>query len=377
MNERVAEALKLVHEHLTASMIMVPLEPAIDPSTPIGEVLEYLEDKGFDLALLSTAEVRIVYRNRLRDVPLTRRDAAVRQRAESPRGDRLVEHTLELGDVARRLLEDRVPLLVIGRRGPEHVVTISDFTRPAGQAGILAVLAVLDAQLDEFLRPHDHEAWALLPTARRREVERLVDRAKRRDAEVPRLGYLNLRERFEAVRRLRLDRRYEIELGNEAQHVMITAVRNDIAHGREVDDPHAAIAALATAESYLTQLENAADPTELAHLETRSYVERLVGSELRTVTGRPNRILRVEGANLVVETRRSRGSGSRVPIDLVDSALRALRTDGTVTIDVPTLGYRSAFVGAVLLTLPGARLVSSAPPIVSLFPEDEAGGDDR
>jgi hypothetical protein len=140
MNERVAEALRLVHEHLTASMIMVPLEPAIDPSTPIGEVLEYLENKGFDLALLSTAEVRIVYRNRLRDVPVAKRGAAVRQRAESPRGDRLVEHTLELGDVARRLLEDRVPLLVIGRRGPEHIVTISDFTRPAGQAGILAVL---------------------------------------------------------------------------------------------------------------------------------------------------------------------------------------------------------------------------------------------
>jgi hypothetical protein len=60
----------------------------------------------------------------------------------------LIEHVLELREVARRLKEDPVPLLVVGRDGPEYVVTVADFTRPAGQAGVLAVVAVLDGQLD-------------------------------------------------------------------------------------------------------------------------------------------------------------------------------------------------------------------------------------
>ena len=364
MNERVAEALKLVNEHLNASMIMVPLEPSVDPSTSISEVLEYLEDKGFDLALLSTSEVRIVYRDRLRTVPLDRRDAAVRQRAESPRGDRLVEHTLELGEIARRLLDDRIPLRVIGRTGPEHIVTLSDFTRPAGQAGILAVLAVLDAQLDEFLRPHDHEVWALLSLERRRALNKLVDRARRRDSEVPRLGYLTLRERFEAVRRLRLDRRYEIDFGVEEEHIGITAVRNDIAHGREVEDSRSAVGALASAERLLERLAEAAT-TKLTRLDVRTYLDRLIGAELRTVTGRPNRILGVRDSDLVVETTKS-PSGRTVPIAWVESAVGALRANGVITIDVPTLGYRSAFVGSVLLTLPGASLESTTPPVVRL-----------
>ncbi|NEM05449.1 hypothetical protein GCU54_05370 [Geodermatophilus normandii] len=42
-----------------------------------------------------------------------------------------------------------------------------------------------------------------------------------------------------------------------------------------------------------------------------------------------------------------------------------LRRDGAVTIDVPTLGHRSSFIGAVLTTIPGSA-VSGSPPRLSL-----------
>jgi hypothetical protein len=161
MDERLAEVRRLVHEHLNAAMIMVPLDDPLDPDMPIEEALSYLDRNEFDLALLRTPEVRIVYRNRLRQVAAATRSQAVKTKASSPRGDRLIEHSLELGEVARRLRSDAVPLLVVGRDGPEFIVTRADFTRPAGQAGVLAVLAALDAQLDELLRPYDAEAWEL------------------------------------------------------------------------------------------------------------------------------------------------------------------------------------------------------------------------
>jgi hypothetical protein len=50
--DRIREALRLVDQHLNASMIMVPIEPPIDPSSPSEEVLDYLDWCGFDLGLL-------------------------------------------------------------------------------------------------------------------------------------------------------------------------------------------------------------------------------------------------------------------------------------------------------------------------------------
>jgi hypothetical protein len=69
LNDRVHEALRLVHEHLNAAMIMVPLDTPIDPSMTVGDVLDYLEQNGFDLALLDDREVRVVYRDDLRRIP--------------------------------------------------------------------------------------------------------------------------------------------------------------------------------------------------------------------------------------------------------------------------------------------------------------------
>jgi hypothetical protein len=134
MTDRLEDVRRLVHEHLNASMIMVPLDGPLDPEMPIAEGLVYLDENEFDLALLRADEVRIVYRSRLRIVPEGGRNGPLKRKSESPRMNRLVEHTLELGEVARRLAQDEIPLLVVGRDGPDHIITRSDFTRPAGLA---------------------------------------------------------------------------------------------------------------------------------------------------------------------------------------------------------------------------------------------------
>jgi len=78
----------------------------------------------------------------------------------------------------------------------------------------------------------------------------------------------------------------------------------------------------------------------------------LQGRAIHTLTGKPNRVLRIEGSNAIVATNKS-PEGRPVPIAWVQSALDRLTTDGAVEINVESVGYRSAFVGAVLSAVPG------------------------
>jgi len=92
-------------------------------------------------------------------------------------------------------------------------------------------------------------------------------------------------------------------------------------------------------------------------------LERLVGQRIETLTGRPNEILRIEGQDVIVATGRS-PAGTAVPILWVQDALDRLRATGELRIDVPTVGHRSAFIGAVLRELPGTRALSGPQRIV-------------
>lgn len=83
--------------------------------------------------------------------------------------------------------------------------------------------------------------------------------------------------------------------------------------------------------------------------DARTHLASLVDHEIK-ITGRPTRVLRIEGDDVVVATARS-PEGKPVPIAWVQEALDMLERDGEVVADVETLGYRSAFIGAVLATL--------------------------
>ena len=92
--------------------------------------------------------------------------------------------------------------------------------------------------------------------------------------------------------------------------------------------------------------------------DARTHLQTLVGQEIRTLTGRPNRVLAIRGDDVLVGTLKS-PQGQPVPIAWVQSAIDMLERDGEVRIDVATVGYRSAFVGAVLATLPGVEALTN------------------
>jgi hypothetical protein len=87
----------------------------------------------------------------------------------------------------------------------------------------------------------------------------------------------------------------------------------------------------------------------------------LCGRELRTIKGQPNRIVRIDGTDVIVATTRS-PEGKPVPIRWVQDAMDRLMASGEIEISVDSVGYRSAFVGAVLLALDGSEVVVGATP---------------
>ncbi len=100
--------------------------------------------------------------------------------------------------------------------------------------------------------------------------------------------------------------------------------------------------------------------------DARALLEGLVGSDITTVTGRRNRVLAIEADRVRVATGRS-PKGQLVDINDVQEALDQLVARRSVEISVKSVGYRSAFIGAVLGTLPGAVIdCSTSPPQIRL-----------
>ena len=100
--------------------------------------------------------------------------------------------------------------------------------------------------------------------------------------------------------------------------------------------------------------------------DARHLLSSLEGRSLQTVTGRPNRVLRLAGEHVVVATTRS-PHGQPVPIAWIQDAKDRLERDGEIEISVSSVGHRSAFIGAVLRELPGAEVArDTSPPRVRL-----------
>jgi hypothetical protein len=94
--------------------------------------------------------------------------------------------------------------------------------------------------------------------------------------------------------------------------------------------------------------------------DARTVVAELLGKTVETVTGRCNVVLALEGDNVLVGTART-AAGAPVPLAMVQAGLERLYGEGGVDVDVETLGHRSAFVAAVLRSLPGTSLEAGTP----------------
>jgi predicted RNA-binding protein with PUA-like domain len=132
-------------------------------------------------------------------------------------------------------------------------------------------------------------------------------------------------------------------------------LRQDPRFGRAMilSQPYAGNPFPLTDEEWAAILDHHGDQPPLS-VDARSHLASLVGRTIQTLTGTPNTVLRLEGGEVIVATTRS-PQGQPVPIAWVQAALDRLLRDGEVAISVASVGYRSAFVGAVLAALPGAR----------------------
>jgi hypothetical protein len=90
-------------------------------------------------------------------------------------------------------------------------------------------------------------------------------------------------------------------------------------------------------------------------IDARAHLHGLVGKTIPTMTKRPNIVLRIEGESVMVGTEKS-PQGKPVPIEWIQAALDRLVREGEIEVSVTSVGYRSAFIGAVLLTVPGTRM---------------------
>jgi hypothetical protein len=99
-------------------------------------------------------------------------------------------------------------------------------------------------------------------------------------------------------------------------------------------------------------------------MDAAMILRSLEGQLIHTISGQPNRVLRVDNDEVLVATEKS-PAGKPVPIEWVQAALDRLVDEGEVIISVPSVGYRSAFVGAVLSNVPGATM-TRRPQVVRL-----------
>jgi hypothetical protein len=100
-------------------------------------------------------------------------------------------------------------------------------------------------------------------------------------------------------------------------------------------------------------------------IDAEILARSLIGETLTTITGRPNTVVAAAGGNVTVATTRS-PEGRPVAISWLQDVLDRLGVGEHVPIEPGSVGYRSAFLGAVLLTLPMIEITNESPPIAAI-----------
>jgi hypothetical protein len=106
----------------------------------------------------------------------------------------------------------------------------------------------------------------------------------------------------------------------------------------------------------------AATPSPDSHAwpEAGEVLRTLIGEEIGAITGAPNMVLSVQDRSALVDSSQSL-QGQPVEISEVQRGMDKLKARGTLRVTQEELGRHSAFVGAVLTTLPGVR--TTDPPV--------------
>lgn len=88
----------------------------------------------------------------------------------------------------------------------------------------------------------------------------------------------------------------------------------------------------------------------------REHLGSLVGETISTVTGRPNRIVRVDATSVIVGTQRS-PDGEQVLLAEIQAVVDRVFAGEEVRLDPGSVGFRSAFIGAALSSMEAVEVV--------------------
>jgi len=243
---------RFVDEHLTVAAVMVPIAEPLPAQMHAEEARGELQRNEFDLALVDDERLEIVMLKRLKQLKMRAElERPVREFAESPQRDRLIEASLPIRQVVGRLMHRTDPLLVVGATGITHIVTVADFAGVAGTAVVLSFVLAVDRGLNQLLSTHADKAVDAVGDKERVEADERRRRAETEGAALELIDYLSMGARFRALRALGLHR--EHQLGDVEEHRLLLRVRNQAAH-HGLADPDEALRAVATAEWMLQRL---------------------------------------------------------------------------------------------------------------------------
>lgn len=119
--------------------------------------------------------------------------------------------------------------------------------------------------------------------------------------------------------------------------------------GLDLDSLDAAVGKQREYQHEAEPLDRSAGPDPFTDLY--GFLQSLEGSTILTLLGRPNSVIRVDDNSVLVGTERS-PSGEAVPVEDIRKASARLVQEGSVRISPDAVGYRSAFIGAVLKRFP-------------------------
>ncbi len=240
---------------ITAGMMMQPLDLNYGMDSPAGEVLSHMEDQDFDYFVIAVEEdgphgvnqyrtLRYVLQPEIKErIKLDAEKAGQplyealtnKQLHRNFPSDRILSEQTALGEVATLIHEGgataaaRLPVLIrTSTLDPDwHIISVADFSAPAGLAATMCMIQVVDARLAKKISGsiNEDQAKLAIDPERWEEAAATDEIKKKRNESTGILNCLSFNDRLEIYKKDLTDVDDD-ELNN------LNATRNDIMHGR-------------------------------------------------------------------------------------------------------------------------------------------------
>ncbi len=240
---------------ITAGMMMQPLDLNYGMDSPAGELLGHMEDQDFDYFVIAVEEdgphgvnqyrtLRYVLQPEIKErIKLDAEKAGQplyealtnKQLHRNFPSDRILSEQTALGEVATLIHEGgatataRLPVLIrTSTLDPDwHIISVADFSAPAGLAATMCMIQVVDARLAEEISGSidEEQAKSAIDPERWKAAAAADESKKKWNESTGILNCLSFNDRLEIYKKLLAD-------GNDEGLENLNTTRNGVVHGR-------------------------------------------------------------------------------------------------------------------------------------------------